>query len=158
MRRGESAARGCPFALKLTMVSLTVRDIMNPQLLYVGEDDPAELVRSKIVHFGVSGVPVLDSRYRAVGFVSLRDFAPDGKSMRVTSPAVTVASREPVLAAARKLVDTRLRRLVVVDDHGIAVGVVSAVDFVRTLLGLAPRHPASFEADCTSAGAFPDDR
>ncbi len=50
-------------------MSLTVRDVMNPQLLYVDEDDSAEVVRSRILAYGVSGVPVLDRSYRAVGFV-----------------------------------------------------------------------------------------
>ena len=74
-------------------MSLTVRDIMNPQLLYVSEGD-----------------------------VSEGDAAD-----------------------------------VVVDHGGRAVGVVSALDFVRALSGLPPRHPPRFDVDCSSAAAFPDD-
>lgn len=44
----------------------------------------------------------------------------------------------------------------VVDRGGKAVGVVSALDFVRALSGLPPRHPPRFDVDCSSAGAFPD--
>lgn len=137
-------------------MSLTVRDIMNPQLLYVDGDDSAEVVREKLLRFGVSGAPVLDRAYRVVGFVSLRDISPDGKSVRVTIPAVTVGPGEPILTAARRLGERNLRHLVVADDRGVALGMVSALDFVRAFAGLPARHPAALEVDCSSSAAFPD--
>ena len=80
-------------------MALTVRDIMNPQLLYVSEGDPCDVVRAKLVRFGVSGAPVLDAAYRPVGFVSLRDFTTDRTTVRVTRPAVTTRDDEPVESA-----------------------------------------------------------
>jgi CBS domain-containing protein len=130
---------------------------MNPQLIYVLADERPEVARAKLLDFGVSGAPVLDRSNRPVGFVSLRDFGPDGKSFRVTSPVATVLANEHVASAARSLADLGARRLVVVDEHGVAVGMVSAVDFVRAFTGLPPRHPAQFDGECTSAAAFPDD-
>ncbi len=138
-------------------MSLTVRDVMNPQLLYVSEGDGADVVATKLLRFGVTGAPVLDAFYRPTGFVSLRDIAADGKSFHVSRPVVTTLEDEPVDAAARALVAADLRHLVVVDRGGRAVGVVSALDFVRALAGLPPRHPPRFDVDVGSAGAFPDD-
>ena len=138
-------------------MSLLVRDIMNPQLLYVSEGDPAPEVRAKLLRFGVSGAPVLDRSYRPIGFVSLRDFAENGATMRVSRPAVTTRAEETVNAAARALASADIRHLVVVDRAGRAVGIVSAIDFVRALSGLLPRHPEPFDVDCSSADAFPDD-
>jgi CBS domain-containing protein len=135
----------------------TVRDIMNPQLLYAPEGEPLHVLRAKLLRFGVSGAPVLDAAYRPVGFVSLRDFSADGATARVTRPVVTTRDDELVESAARALADADLRHLVVVDAAGRAVGVVSALDFVRALAGLAPRHPARFDVQCGSAQAFPDD-
>lgn len=137
-------------------MSLTVRDIMNPQLLYVSDGDAAEVVCAKLLRFGVTGAPVLDASYRPTGFVSLRDIATDGASLRVSRPVVTVHDDTPLADAARALVDADLRHLVVVDRGGRAVGVVSALDFVRALLGLPSRHPPRFEVDCSSAAAFDD--
>jgi CBS domain-containing protein len=137
-------------------MSLTVRDIMNPQLLYVSEGDAAEVVSAKLLRFGVTGAPMLDAFYRPTGFVSLRDIAPDGRSFHVSRPVITVLDTEPVEAAARALAAAELRHMVVVDRGGKAVGVVSALDFVRALSGLPPRHPSRFDVDCSSAGAFPD--
>ena len=46
--------------------------------------------------------------------------------------------------AARRLARTRYHRLIVVDGGGRAVGMVSALDVIRGLLGLPTPHPASF--------------
>jgi len=91
------------------------------------------------------------------GFVSLRDFPADGKTARVSRPAVTVHPDASIEDAARRLVERNIRQLVVVDERGFTKGVVSALDLLRALSGLEPRHPARFDADCTSAAAFPDD-
>jgi CBS domain-containing protein len=137
-------------------MGLTVRDIMNPQLLYVSEGEAAGDVVAKLLRFGVTGAPVLDSLYRPTGFVSLRDIAPDRSSFRVSRPVVTTHDDEPVEAAARALAAADLRHMVVVDRGGTCVGVVSALDFVRALCGLPARHPSRFDVDCSSAAAFPD--
>ncbi len=138
-------------------MGLTVRDIMNPQLLYVGEDEPPEAVRAKMLSFGVSGVPVLDRMYRAVGFISLRDIAPNGQTMHVTTPPITAHPSEPIETAAARLLARNIHHLVVINDRGVAVGVASALDFVRALAGIPARHPSSFDAECVSGDAFHDD-
>ena len=137
-------------------MALTVREIMNPQLLYVTEGDACDVVRDKLLRFGVSGAPVLDRSYRPVGFVSLRDITGDRSTVKPRQPAATTRDDEPVESAARALANADLRHFVVVDSAGVAVGVVSALDFVRALTGLAPRHPARFDVDCSSAEAYPD--
>ena len=136
------------------MASLTVRDVMNPHLLYVDEDDSALVARAKILAFGVSGVPVLDRTYRPVGFVSLRDIAEDGKSMRMSTPVVTAQADDSLDIAAQRLSDRNLRHLVVVDARGLAQGMLSAIDVVRALVGVPSRHPKRFDADCTSEAAL----
>ncbi len=137
-------------------MSLTVRDIMNPQLLYASGDESPLAVRAKLVHFAVSGAPVLDRAYRPVGFVSLRDFSADGATMKISQPAVTTLDDVPIESAARALSDANLRHLVVVNAAGRAVGVLSAIDLVRAFAGVPARHPARFDVDCSSGGAFPD--
>jgi CBS domain-containing protein len=137
-------------------MGLSVRDVMNPQLLYVSDGEAPAIVRGKLLRFGVSGAPVLDASYRPVGFVSLRDFTADGSAVRIVRPARTVRDDEPIETAARTLADADLRHFVVVNGAGRAVGVVSALDFVRALVGVAPRHPPRFDVDCSSADAFPD--
>lgn len=123
-----------------------VRKIMNDKLLYVREGDRMTMVRREILRFGVTGVPVLDDAHRPVGFVSLRDLLEKGdEPLDVIGPVVTVRDDDTVLTAARKLGATNFRRAVVVDGAGVAVGIVSAVDFMRELVGEPPRHPRRFD-------------
>jgi CBS-domain-containing membrane protein len=128
------------------MDAKTVGDIMNGKLLYIGERDRVSLARRHMLEFGVTAVPVLDDTHRPVGVVSLRDLARDSDAVQPTSVVMTVRATDSVEVGARKLAETELHHMVVVDAKGVAVGMVSAGDFVRALLGLPPRHPKAFEA------------
>lgn len=120
-----------------------VADIMNPKLLYLRDGDRLALVREQILKFGITAVPLLDDEHRPVGVVSLRDVV--GGSITPTSPAQTIEATASIEDGARALAESSLHHLVVVDDKGVAVGMVSAVDFLRAMTGLAPRHPEQFE-------------
>lgn len=127
-------------------MSKTVADIMNPKLLYIREGDRVSLARAKIIEFGITAVPVLDAQHRPVGMISLRDLArPDSATFDPACVVTVMRDTEPVEAAARDLAKARLHHAVVVDRDGVAVGMVSAIDFVRALVGLAPEHPEPFD-------------
>ncbi len=127
-------------------MSKTVADIMNPKLLYIKYGDRVSLARRHIIDFGVTAVPVLDETHRPVGIVSLRDLAGDeGERFEPTGKVETVKASEPVEAAARKLAESGYHHLVVVDDDGVAVGMVSSLDFLREMVGLPPQHPEAFK-------------
>lgn len=122
----------------------TVAEIMNPKLLYVRDGDRLSLVRAQILKFGVTAVPVLDDTHRPVGVISLRDVA-DGEDVKMSSPAKTVRESATIDEGARALADANVHHLVVVDDHGVAVGMVSALDFVRAFVERPARHPPAFD-------------
>lgn len=121
----------------------SVAEIMNPKLLYIREGDRLTMARSKIIEFGVTAVPILDEDHRPVGVVSLRDLDRVGH-VEATSPVHVVKASASLEEGARVIADTGLHHLVVVSDEGVAVGMVSAIDFVRALLGLATPHPDAF--------------
>lgn len=123
----------------------TVRDIMNSKLLYLRDGDRVALARRHILDYGVTAVPVLDETHRPVGIVSLRDLERDGDEVQPTGNVVCVKDTDDVTSAAKKLAESDFHHLVVVDDKGVAVGMVSSMDFVRSLVGLPPRHPKAFE-------------
>ena len=127
------------------MSTKTVGDIMNSKLLYIRDGDRLSLARRQIVEFGVTAVPVLDETHRPVGIVSLRDIEHDGEVVSSKGPVCSVLASDPIEVAARKLAETDFHHLVVIDDKGVAVGMVSATDFVRALLDMPARHPKSFE-------------
>jgi len=125
----------------------TVREVMNSELFAVSPDTSADDVRNGLLGLRVSGAPVLDAEGRPLGVVSLRDLlAGSGASAaeRMTRPAAVIEAGAGVEAAARRLVEQGYHRLIVVDEAGRAVGVVSALDVIRSLLGLASVHPAPF--------------
>lgn len=133
-----------------------VRAIMNPTVLYVRDGDRMTLVLSQILAYGVTGVPVLDEEHRPVGFVSLRDIASSGdERTRVTSPVFCVGAEDRVDSAARALAEAGYRHAVVVDSAGVAVGMVSAIDFLRALVGLPGRHPPRFGSGPVEAQRAP---
>jgi CBS domain-containing protein len=49
----------------------------------------------------------------------------------MTSPAITVLRRETIASAARTMTDKQINRLIVTDDDGKLVGLVSRADLVR---------------------------
>jgi CBS-domain-containing membrane protein len=122
----------------------TIADIMNPKVLYLREGDRLTHVRRMILQFGVSAVPVLDETHRPVGVVSLRDIVADQQAT-MSSPAKTVRANATLAEGARALADADVHHLVVVDDEGIAVGMVSAIDLVRAFADRPSRHPPAFD-------------
>jgi len=128
-----------------TMATKTVRDIMNAKLLYISQGERLSLARRHILKFGVTAVPVLDETHRPVGVVSLRDLQRGDDELQLAGTVATVKDTDSVEDGAKKLAATDYHHLVVVDAKGVAVGMVSSVDFMRALLGLEPRHPKAFE-------------
>ena len=122
-----------------------VRDIMNPKLLYIRDGDRLGLARRQILRFGVTAVPVLDEGHRPVGVVSLRDLADEEDHIKVSVPVATVRADIDVQQGAKELAVTGHHHLVVVDDKGVAVGMVSSIDFVRALVGVEVTHPEQFD-------------
>lgn len=123
-------------------MAVVVREIMNPTLLYIHDGDRLSLARGPILGFGVMAVAVLDETHRPVGLVSLHDLEQGSNGASRQAGAVdTVRDTESLEVAARKVAEARHHHLVVVDEKGVAVGIVSPVDLLRAMLGMKPRHP-----------------
>ena len=116
-----------------------VGDIMSCELFAVGPADAVDMVRASLLSLGITGVPVVDAERRPLGMVSLRDILScrDAQTAAdlMTEPAVTIPATATVDETARKLLASGLRRLAVVDAEGRVVGVASAIDVVRGLVG-----------------------
>jgi CBS domain-containing protein len=136
---------------------------MNRELFGVGEEDTVDMALRAILLLGITGAPVLDEDGKPLGLVSLRDLVADrpGATVgeRMTRPAATVAAGARIAEAARALARTGYHRLVVVDEAGTAVGMVSSVDLIRGLMGLPAPHPQSFpHLDWETGLSWTDDR
>ncbi len=125
----------------------TVRHFMNPQLVYLRAGARPKIALQPILDFGITAVPVLDEEGRPVGVVSLRDLVdPRRHGTAMSETVATVGIDEPIASGARKLAEAGVHHLVVVDADRRAVGMLSAVDIVRALVGLEAKHPASVDA------------
>jgi CBS domain-containing protein len=126
-----------------------VGDYMNPRLVYLREGDRPEVALRPMLDFGIHSVPILDEEHRPVGMVTLRELIdprPD-----VPKPIVrTIPADASIEDAARLMVDHDMHHLIVIDEHGHAVGNLSTLDVVRGLVAASPHHPDSirrFEVD-----------
>jgi CBS-domain-containing membrane protein len=140
--------------------SRTVREIMSPQVVTASSRTPFKELARLMEDHRISAVPVLDDRRRVLGVVSEADLLlkeagrrqklgmraalldPD-QAARLTAlvaddlmsaPAVTVGPDETVSAAARIMVQRRVKRLPVVDEAGTLVGIVSRADVLKVFL------------------------
>jgi CBS domain-containing protein len=126
----------------------TVREIMNRELFSVRPSDSVADAVSGILGLGVTTAPVLDAGGCPLGVVSLRDLVGPKTGLtatdRMSVPAVVVRESSSIDDAAKLVGEAGYRHLVVVDDRGRAVGMLSSVDVVRGLVGLPAHHPDSF--------------
>ncbi len=122
-----------------------VAEVMNREMVSAREDTSAASIRDLVLAMGITAVPVLDGDGRPVGVLSLRDLVASGNELpRPSGPVAVVKATESLEAAGETLARTDYHHLVVVDDSGRAIGMVSAVDLLRGLLGVPARHPAAF--------------
>jgi len=125
----------------------TVGDYMNPRLVYLREGDRPEVALRPMLDFGIHAVPILDDDHRPVGMVTLGDLIDRDGDLPKREP-MTIREDASVDEAARLMTSDDIHHLVVVDEHGHAIGNLSTLDVVRGLIAATPRHPeaiAQFE-------------
>lgn len=137
---------------------MRVRDVMTENVFAVTADTPLKVVATRMLEYGVSGLPVVDGD-RVLGVVSETDIlfkerhAPERKGVvdwlvhyaeapplaklaartageAMTAPAVTIAPGRSLADAAALMLELRIDRLPVVDGSQL-VGIVTRSDLVR---------------------------
>ena len=121
--------------------TVTAQEIMtaNPRSIH----DSASLRQAAefLCEAGVSGAPVIDDAGRPVGVVTRTDllrhagYDLDAQPVRraMTRAVFSVWVNTPAAKVLAKLIALQVRRLFVVDDLGVLVGVISAADLLRHL-------------------------
>ena len=125
---------------------MSVADLMTIDPITVSFDAKIEDAEELMRRHRVTGLPVVDEAGRLIGVISQTDILyldvpavqalirHRERGVRVgevmSAPAVTVDVNASVQAAAIRMNDEHIHRLVAVDDHGRPIGVVSAMDFV----------------------------
>jgi CBS domain-containing protein len=130
----------------MNMRQLTVADVMTIDPVLISAEASLEEAARLLHSRAISGLPVVDAGGSLLGVISQTDLLAIGDSaigrairshatgIRVgelmTSPAVTVPMTSSLHEGARRMRDARIHRLVVIDEAGHPVGVLSAIDFV----------------------------
>lgn len=119
----------------------TVADLMTRDPITVLPDMRLDQFAQLIFYRKHTGYPVVDDRGRLLGYARVRDTHRGSEEATVASimvPAVTVAPSDTALSALQRIGEGDLGRLVVVDDEGTVVGMLSRADLIAPL-----RRPVS---------------
>jgi CBS domain-containing protein len=137
-----------------------VSDVMTHTVAAVGRGATFKEIVRMMQEWKVSALPVLEGEGRVVGVVSeadllpkeeFRDSDPDRYTQLrrlsdlakagavtagelMTAPAVTTRASTTLAQAARTMAHARVKRLPVVDDRGMLVGIVSRADLLKVFL------------------------
>lgn len=137
---------------------MKVKELMNEDVIAVEPETTVKEVASLLVDHRISGVPVVDDARKVLGVVSEADILlkergaePEPRILRallgsfpdidkleartaaeaMTSPAITIGSKKDLYQAARLMTEHGVKRLPVVDDRGVLVGIVTRSDLVK---------------------------
>jgi CBS domain-containing protein len=135
----------------------TVQDVMTTQVVGVGTAASFKEMVVQMRKSRISALPVIDGEGRVIGVVSEADmlnkqadldtepgmlssllrFTEREKAAGVTAaelmttPPVTIGPGAPVAEAARLMRDRRVKRLPVINDTGLLIGIISRADVLR---------------------------
>jgi CBS domain-containing protein len=135
----------------------TASELMTPNPVSINEDATVEEVIAFLADKRYSASPVIDEAGHHLGVVSRSDILrydrerawlppsaePQGarapRARDLMTPAVfSVRLATPAARVAEQMVELNVHRLFVVDDDGILVGVITALDLLRHLCGQPP--------------------
>lgn len=118
----------------------TAAEIMDRNFFYATQGDSLLQVLHEMGDRGLSSAPLLDINGRPVGVATLRDIESchdiEELAEHLTRSVVSLPLGTPIEVAARELAVRKAESLVLVDDAGVAVGALSALDVLRALLGI----------------------
>jgi CBS domain-containing protein len=117
------------------------RDVMNEDPIVCHEADTVYLCAQLMRRYNIGFVPVVDEDDRPIGVVTARDLAVNVLGERrpsstpllsvMTPDVVTCGADEDLRVAEERMADARRSRLVVVDEAGRCVGVISLSDIAQ---------------------------
>lgn len=138
-------------AAELILRVRTAAEMMTPNPVSIGQDATVTEAAAFLTSRGISAAPVIDEAGRPVGVVSRSDIlfqyhtGSGGRTpaYALMTPAVFCVHPD---ASPQEVVETMVglgvRRLFVVDDSGVLIGIISALDVLRHL---CPRNDGRLE-------------
>jgi len=125
------------------MADQKARDIMSSDCSCIGENDSVLDAAKRLAELDVGAMPICGEDDRLKGMITDRDIVvkvlaqgKDPASVRAgelgagDGETVTIGADDPVSEAVRTMIDKKVRRLPVIDEHRL-VGIVSQADIAR---------------------------
>lgn len=121
-----------------------VRDIYHKGVIFCKPDTPLQEVIRVMADTDVGAIIVAEGEgTRPLGVVSHTDaitrYGDDLSQIRasdaMTGDVITVVEDESVAEAARRMLNSHIHRLLVVDEDGTALGILSTTDVIRDMRG-----------------------
>lgn len=119
-----------------------VLDLMSQSVLTLSPDSTLEEAAQTLANLGVSGAPVVDNE-RLVGVFTKSDIVDDISDGAIdltdlvrktmSKSPLTVTPEEDIGVAIRLFSETKVHRIVVVDERGAVVGILTPLDIVIAL-------------------------
>lgn len=140
---------------------MRVLDVMTANVVTVTPDDTLKEAARRMINFGVSGLPVVDEEDHVIGIITEADFleaeANRGRDRNrrlldalfhrpeavrsaetvgeaMTRHPVVIEADAPLVVAAREMAERGVKRLPVIDDDGVLMGIISRADIVSTFV------------------------
>ncbi len=132
-----------------------VKDIMNANVITVDPEDTVDVVISRMIENGISGLPVVDMSGQLLGIVTefdLLDIVWDPNTAKnkayhyMTRDIHTADVHDAVVSVAEIFRELAVRRLIVLQDDQV-VGVVSRRDLIRYVLRIRDECGEPMTAD-----------
>lgn len=131
--------------------SVLVRDVMATDLLLVTVGTPLPEAAAMLAEWRISGAPVVSRSGKPIGIVSRGDIL-DPRHQGVAHAVEDVMTRvlyavrpgDTLVSAARLMTAEHIHRVLVADEDGRLVGLVSAMDVVR-VVAESESHDAPLE-------------
>ena len=132
---------------------LTVSEVMSTDLMVVGADESVIMCWELMARAGVHHLPIVTEAGHFRGVVDAATIARHwdaGGPDRIRTPAwALVRNRthprvhpsDPIPAAAARMLDARTDAVGVIDEQGVLVGLVTAVDLLVALAGRRAAEP-----------------
>lgn len=141
---------------------MRVQDVMTGEVISVRKYESIMGVAKVLSENNISGLPVVDKENKVIGIITQADILsivgmrkehtfkdllrhmlgeplPERKIGDIVAdimaaPAVTIKPHANIAEAAQMMEEKRIRRLPVVDDKGILVGIISRADILKAVL------------------------
>jgi CBS domain-containing protein/anti-sigma regulatory factor (Ser/Thr protein kinase) len=123
------------------LYNLPIKQVMKEKVITVEPDTTMKQLKGILRVNRISGVPVVD-KGRLVGVISMEDLLQaieDGEinapvSQRMTTQLITVLETEPLVEAVKKFSQFDVGRVLVVNNQGTLIGILTVNNITRGLL------------------------